>query len=148
MLKRRTMIAGGLGAVLLGGSYLGTSHLGSATSIHATLTPEEAHAAAGKDEILFVDIRRPDEWSKTGVGQFAVPIDLRDLDFIELVRAAQSSPDQPVALICARGVRSARTSERLKKAGFDNIIDIPEGMLGSKAGPGWLKSNLPTVSYK
>lgn len=113
----------------------------------ATLTPIEAHAAAGRGDILLVDIRRADEWRSTGVGQGAVPIDLRDDDFIDAVRAAQRDSGQPVALICARGVRSERTSRRLVEAGFTTIIDVPEGMLGSRAGPGWLARDLPTVVY-
>lgn len=39
-------------------------------------------------------------------------------------------------------------TERLRAAGFTQIIDVPEGMLGSGAGPGWLKRGLPVVTYK
>ena len=49
--------------------------------------------------------------------------------------------------MCARGVRSRRLTARLTEAGFTNIIDVPEGMLGSSAGPGWLKNDLPTTAY-
>jgi len=34
----------------------------------------------------------------------------------------------------------------LEKAGFTRIVDIPEGMLGSSAGPGWLARDLPVVT--
>ncbi len=70
-----------------------------------------------------------------------------DRDFIDQV-SAQVGGDRslPVALICARGVRSRKMSNRLKQAGFTNIIDVPEGMLGSGAGPGWIKRGLPTVA--
>ena len=36
----------------------------------------------------------------------------------------------------------------MTKAGFSNIIDVPEGMLGSAAGPGWLAADLPTLPYE
>jgi hypothetical protein len=36
-------------------------------------------------------------------------------------------------------------SNLLENAGFTNIIDVPEGMMGSRAGPGWLKRGLPVV---
>ena len=112
----------------------------------AALTPTQAHAAAGNGEIVLVDIRRPDEWARTGIGEHAVPIDMRRSDF-EAVLLARTGGDtaRPVALICARGVRSRRMTERLKAAGFTRIIDVPEGMLGSGAGPGWLKTGLPIV---
>jgi len=108
------------------------------------LTPAQAHDAAGKGEILLVDIRRPDEWAATGLGEHAVGIDLRDDDFIARVQQARQN-DQPIALICARGVRSARTARKLQEAGLATIIDIPEGMLGSRAGRGWIAGGLPVV---
>ena len=110
------------------------------------LTPGEAHEKAIAGEITLIDIRRPDEWAKTGSGEGAHRIDLRVDDFAAQVQAAAGGDlDAPVALICARGVRSARTSNQLIDAGFTNIIDVPEGMLGSAAGPGWLERGLPLV---
>jgi rhodanese-related sulfurtransferase len=109
----------------------------------AVMTPPEASAAAETGEILLVDIRRPDEWRKTGVAKHAVRIDLRDAGFFDQLAAARSSDAQPIAVICARGVRSARMTRRLAEAGLGPVIDIPEGMLGSAAGPGWLARDLP-----
>lgn len=110
------------------------------------LTAPEAHEKAVAGNIILIDIRRPDEWAKTGSGEGAHRIDLRVDDFVTLVQeAAGGDLNAPVALICARGVRSARTSNQLINAGFTNIIDVPEGMLGSAAGPGWLDRGLPVV---
>lgn len=110
------------------------------------LAADAAHAKAIAGEITLVDIRRPDEWARTGSGEGAVRIDLRRDDFVDVVRAAAGGNlGAPIALICARGVRSARTSNQLIDAGFTNIIDVPEGMLGSSAGPGWLARGLPVV---
>lgn len=110
------------------------------------LTAPEAHAKAVAGEITLIDIRRPDEWERTGSGAGAHRIDLRVADFAARVQeAAGGDLNAPVALICARGVRSARTSNQLINAGFTNIIDVPEGMLGSAAGPGWLERGLPVV---
>lgn len=113
------------------------------------LTVAEAHAQAASTDIVLVDIRRPDEWRKTGVGIGAAPLDMRRKDFTEALSALVGGDlNTPIALICARGVRSAIMSKRLSDAGFSQIIDVPEGMLGSRAGPGWLATNLPTRSYK
>jgi len=110
----------------------------------AALSVAEAHAAAVAGEILLIDIRTPDEWARTGVGEGARPLDMRRPDFVEaLRRLAGPGNDRPVALICARGVRSARMAARLAEAGFGEIIDVPEGMLGSRAGPGWIAEGLP-----
>lgn len=110
------------------------------------LSAPEAHAKAVAGEIILVDIRRPDEWESTGSGEGATRIDLRVDNFAARVQeAADGDLNAPVALICARGVRSARVSNQLIAAGFTNIIDVPEGMLGSAAGPGWLARGLPVV---
>ncbi|WP_246227641.1 rhodanese-like domain-containing protein [Roseobacter ponti] len=110
------------------------------------LSPGEAHDLAARGDILLVDIRRPDEWVRTGVGEGALPIDMRRADFIdELLVRTGGRTDVPVALICARGVRSRRLSARLESAGFTEIRDVPEGMLGSGAGPGWLDRGLPVT---
>lgn len=113
------------------------------------LTVAEAHAQATSKDIVLVDIRRPDEWRKTGIGIGAVPLDMRRKDFTEALKALVGGDlNTRIALICARGVRSAIMSKRLSDAGFTQIVDVPEGMLGSRIGPGWLAANLPTRSYK
>ena len=109
-----------------------------------TLTPPDAHALAASGKITLIDIRRPDEWAATGSGQGAHRLDMRRGDFIpELLKLVKQDTAAPVAVICARGVRSKWLSSTLMKAGFTNIIDVPEGMMGSRAGPGWLKRKLP-----
>lgn len=114
----------------------------------ADLSVSQAHDQAVAGELLLVDIRRPDEWRRTGLGEGAEPLDMRRKDFVAALSAlVDGDLDRPVALICARGVRSARLSQRLSAAGFTQIIDVPEGMLGSRAGPGWLASDLPTRRY-
>lgn len=113
----------------------------------SALSPAEALQAVRDGSVVLIDIRRPDEWARTGVPEGAVPIDMRRPDFAEAVRAAQAEAALPVALICARGVRSRRMTQVLTEVGFDQIIDVPEGMLGSFAGPGWLKKGLPVVAW-
>lgn len=109
------------------------------------LSVQDAHKAALSGAVILVDIRRPDEWARTGVGQGAVPLDMRRADFVAALHELAPGLNAPIALICARGVRSRAMTERLKQAGFTNIIDVPDGMLGSGAGPGWLKAGLPVV---
>ena len=92
-----------------------------------------------------IDIRRPNEWQTTGVGEGAVPLDMRDPQFVQKLIALVPTLDAPIALICARGVRSRYLAARLTEAGFTNIIDVPEGMLGSGPGPGWLGAGLPVT---
>jgi rhodanese-related sulfurtransferase len=149
MIARRGVIFGGAALLAGGGLYAaGAQNLFYSAITEASeagaLEAPEAHKKAIAGEILLIDIRRPDEWAKTGSGEGAVRLDMRREGFIaELSRLVGGDTARPVALICARGVRSARMSNRLDEAGFSTIIDVPEGMLGSGAGPGWIKRGLP-----
>ncbi|PWE34444.1 hypothetical protein DDZ14_01300 [Maritimibacter sp. 55A14] len=110
------------------------------------LSAPEAFEKARAGEIFLIDIRRPDEWARTGVPQGGHPLDMRRDDFEQaLARITAADPDRPVALICARGVRSSQLTARLQAAGMTRLIDIPEGMNGSAAGPGWVRRGLPVV---
>lgn len=112
-----------------------------------SLTTTQAYAALREGQIILIDIRRPEEWRATGIAQGAIPIDMRREDFIEAVRIAATDPSVPIALICAGGVRSRRIFDTLEDAGVTNIIDVPEGMSGSRAGPGWIAAGLPVVGW-
>jgi rhodanese-related sulfurtransferase len=110
----------------------------------SVLTATEAFAKAATGKITLIDIRTPEEWAKTGSGAGAKRLDMRRDDFIlALDKILGGDKSKPVALICARGVRSSRLSRALRESGYTNIIDVPEGMLGSYAGPGWLERGLP-----
>lgn len=146
-MKRRLFLVGGAALAAGAGAYIwfGT---GGAAAGFTTLTPREAAAKLANGEILLVDIRRPDEWARTGIAEGAVPIDMRAPDFVDQVKAARQAEDQPIALICARGVRSRRVTNQFVEAGIGPVIDIPEGMLGSFTGPGWIKAGLPLVAWE
>ncbi|MEM9317493.1 MAG: rhodanese-like domain-containing protein [Pseudomonadota bacterium] len=111
------------------------------------ISVEEAYQAVQAGEIWLIDIRRPDEWEATGVAPGALLIDMRRDDFVAaLSDATAPDPDRPVAIVCARGVRSRRLTAALAEAGITNLIDLPEGMLGSQAGPGWIGAGLPVMA--
>lgn len=144
MLTRRNTLVLGVVALFGAGTFYIRAQTGSFDG--ASLTPPEALDLATKGEITLIDIRRPGEWKRSGWGKPAVPIDMRRRDFTDaLDKVVKGDRSKPIALICAAGVRSARLSKRLTAAGYSNIIDIPEGMLGSKAGPGWIRRGLPVT---
>ncbi|MGX9355553.1 rhodanese-like domain-containing protein [Roseobacteraceae bacterium S113] len=136
-----------IGAACLVGSGLTYAQL-MPRDLGDTLDAPAALAAIDAGTLVLIDVRRPDEWAATGIARGAVPIDMRRSDFIDAVRAtAAARPNAAIGVICARGVRSNRMSRALRAAGFETIVDVPEGMLGSRAGPGWLARNLPTTAY-
>jgi rhodanese-related sulfurtransferase len=111
-----------------------------------TLDAAEAFRRAEAGEILLVDIRTPEEWTRTGSPAPAHRLDMRRKDFLAaLSDLAGGDPARPIALICATGGRSARLARALEQAGFSQVFDVAEGMLGSSAGPGWIARGLPRV---
>ena len=146
--RRAVLAAGGLSLAgvagwSLGGQTLFYSALTPETSA-AGLSVQDAFGLAQSGQIILVDIRRPDEWAATGSPVGSVQIDMRRNDLeAALQQLRTDQPDLPIAVICMRGVRSARLTNRLLEAGFTEILDVPEGMLGSAAGPGWVRRGLP-----
>ncbi len=110
------------------------------------MSADAARDAALKGEVVLVDIRTPEEWAQTGVPDVAVPLNLHDKGFIDGLRALiEENPDTPLAMICATGGRSTFATDALEKQGVP-VFNVTEGMMGSTAGPGWLKRSLPVRS--
>lgn len=146
-LSRRWVLA--LGVLGAGGAMVAFRGRPGPDPSARMLTVQEAHDRAQAGGLTLIDIRTPREWQATGVPEGAIPLDMRRQDFInQLQRIMAENPAAPVALICARGVRSARMARALSDAGLAGVVDVPEGMLGSTAGPGWLARGLPVLSYK
>lgn len=112
-----------------------------------TLDAETAFQRVGAGDLLLVDIRQPEEWATTGSPAGAHRLDLRSADFLDRLAAlVEGDRSRSIALICASGGRSARTAQAVADAGFTDVLDVSEGMLGSSAGPGWIARGLPVVS--
>ena len=110
-----------------------------------------ALAATAKGTVTLVDVRSRQEWRQTGVATGAKRVTIHNPNGIkafvaEIVKAVGGDKSRPVALICAAGVRSARAEKILVAAGFSNLQNVSEGMMGRPdAGPGWLKRGLPVT---
>lgn len=136
---RRTILG-----VLAAAPVLGAASFVWAQDGLPVLSVTEAYDALTNGALILIDVRQPREWSATGVAQGARLVDMRRTDFIAEIRAIRDlNPDTPIGFICARGVRSAQVQGWAQSAGISNVVDISEGMLGSRAGPGWLAQNLP-----
>ena len=109
----------------------------------------EAFKRAAEGSIVLVDIRLPSEWRQTGVGVNAIAITMHQsiYKFVDQLKKAAGGNKLPIALICAEGVRSAAMQRTLRQYGFQGVIDVQEGMVGGKTGPGWIKAGLPVTPY-
>ena len=115
------------------------------------LSAPDAYALASAGEVTLIDVRSPSEWRQTGLPAHGKAVTIHDPEGLpafvrKIVALLGNNPAQPVALICASGVRSAYAEKLLEQAGFTAVYNVTEGMLGGRAGPGWLKHALPTAS--
>ncbi len=95
--------------------------------------------------ITLVDIRRPEEWRQTGVIKGSHKITLFDSngrvmpDFQEKFEAI-TDPDEPVALICRTGNRTAVASKMLsQQLGYKKIYNVERGITD------WIRKGNPVV---
>ena len=116
----------------------------------AVIGAAEAHEKASKGELVLVDIRHPEEWKETGVpaSGHAITMHQKGSDFLtKLAAATGGDTSRPVAIICATGSRTSFLQGPLAEVGFKAVLDVSEGMMGSRAGKGWLKAGLPVRKF-
>ena len=114
------------------------------------ITPQEAYDRLQRDEIVLIDIRRPSEWEDTGTPLGAIPLSMHReggiKDFIAEIDS-RAGRGNPIALICAGGVRSRYLQWRLGQFGVEDVIDVTEGVVGGPFSKGWKGRDLPMVPY-
>lgn len=115
------------------------------------MSAPQAFEAARAGKITLIDIRTPPEWKQTGVAQGAALINMIHprgaqgfLD--EVLAKVGGDRTAPIVLICRTGNRTTQVQKFLRAQGFTQVYHVPEGMAGSRAGPGWLARKLPTES--
>lgn len=117
------------------------------------MSAAEAHRAASRGEVLLIDIRSRREWRRTGLPAHGSRATIHGPDgmdgFLHRVMILTGGDrTREIALICAAGVRSARSRRFLVRHGFTRVRDVGEGMEGHGifAAPdkrGWLRRGLP-----
>ena len=99
------------------------------------LDSDEAATMLGDDSVVFVDVRRPDEYIDGHVkGALFIPVD--DV----LARIDELPKDKKLYFICAAGVRSGLACEMAAAMGYDAdlLYNIEDGT------PAWIEKGHPT----
>jgi rhodanese-related sulfurtransferase len=114
----------------------------------ADISAPDAKAALDAGKLTLVDIRTPPEWRETGVAKGAKRLDMLHpggaQGFVaDLLKQVNGDRNAPIGLICRTGNRTTQVTRYLEAQGFTQIYNIKEGMVGSAAGPGWMKRGLP-----
>jgi len=121
---------------------------GTVLAQQLTLTPMEMQTKLQAGDITLIDVRTPEEWRDSGTVPGALRIDLQDPNGVEgfavkVLNAVHGDKTTPIAVICRTGSRSGYAQRYLLAQGFSQVFNIPEGMMGSRAGPGWVERGLP-----
>jgi rhodanese-related sulfurtransferase len=117
------------------------------------LSAPEAYEQTRSGQVTLIDIRTPPEWRQTGVADGAHRVDMRHPKgpegfAAEVLAQVNGDKDAPIALICRTGNRTTQVQKELMARGFTHVYNVKEGMVGSAAGPGWLKRGLPVEPCK
>lgn len=125
--------------------FLGTAGTVSAETVIMS-APEAANAVAS-NEMILIDIRSPGEWTETGVAQGAIALTMHNPDFPQQITAILNADHgKTIGLICATGGRTEYVVSFLSQNGFDDVVDVSEGMMGNDRGPGWIARGMPLIS--
>jgi rhodanese-related sulfurtransferase len=99
------------------------------------MSSDEAAEIYGRDDVAFIDVRRPDEYAEGHVkGAIYIPVD--DV----LARIDELPDDKKLLFICAQGVRSGLACEMAAAMGIDSerLFNIEDGT------PTWVKKGHPS----
>jgi rhodanese-related sulfurtransferase len=92
------------------------------------ISPEEAKALVGRDDVLFLDVREPAEVAASGkvAGAVAVPRGLVEFraDPASAMHDKAFDQSKTVVAYCASGGRSALVGHTLKEMGYDKVRNL------------------------
>lgn len=93
----------------------------------SSVTPQQlGEAARASSKIDLIDVRTPAEFGEVHV-EFARNVPLDRLDPAQLMASRAAGTDEPLYVVCQSGGRSRQACERLRQAGFSNVIDVEGG---------------------
>ena len=121
----------------------------SAAMAAETMSAPDALKGVEAGSMVLLDIRTPQEWKETGIASVAIPLTMHNREFLDgFQKIVAENKGKKIGIICATGGRTQWLQAELKKRGLPPVIDVSEGMMGSKAGPGWIARGLAIKKIK
>ena len=114
--------------------------LAEANAVVETLTPAQAIAAYGNDDVVFVDLRDPRELDREGKMPHAFACTRGMLEFWIDPESPYAKPifaqDKRFIFFCAGGWRSALAAKTAQEMGLENVAHIEGGFSAWKQAGG------------
>ena len=127
MIQRRVFLAAGVAAAA--GAFGIARFAIPAPPENLSLQSLSGSELASDPGTLLVDIRRPDEWKKTGVVEGALLVTYTSPENFLKAVALKIADGQQLALICRSGNRTSRASRKIAGLVDFNVVDVQGGML-------------------
>ena len=100
-----------------------------------------------EDDVVLIDIRRKDEWKRTGIIRGSNAITFFDSrgninpNFVPEL-SALANTDKPIILICQTGGRTKAASAALvQQLGYKHVMNVTHGISG------WIRENREVIKY-
>lgn len=90
-----------------------------------TATQLQSKLAQGDHPIL-IDVREELEFHTFNIGGQNIPLG----NLPKLVEDLDIEPEQEIIVICQRGIRSQSGCQVLQAAGFNNVYNLSDGLIG------------------
>ena len=114
-----------------------------------SMSPTDALKQVEAGEMILLDIRTPQEWKQTGIASVAIPLTMHSKEFLAgFKKVVENNPGKKIGIICATGGRTQWLQAELAKRGLAPVIDVSEGMMGNKKGPGWIARGMEIKKIK
>lgn len=115
--------------------------LNACTKAQTTSLPATAFLSkvSNTDSAVVLDVRTPNEFEK-GHLENAINIDWNGSKFDSQLATLDKS--KPTFVYCLSGGRSKAAADKMRRAGFENVIELTGGMMD------WRANNLPEVMLK
>ncbi len=108
----------------------------------ATITPAELYQRVQRGEpVEVIDVRTPAEYREVHA-TVARLVPLESFHAEEVLRSRTGGPGTPLYVICRSGNRAKTACEKLKAAGFTNLVNVAGGTVA------WEQAGLPVERGK
>lgn len=110
------------------------------TAGYTTVNPNEATILVNRESGVFLDIRSRDEYRQGHISGalHTLPSQIKEQNVTELEKYKTT----PIIVVCKTGQTAQDSANLLKKAGFENVNVLKDGLIS------WNEAKLPLVRSK